>query len=174
MKLFSQEDCKKNGEFVKTKKKEYICKAYIPSLGTTVYNKLEDVYLKTSELESVVIIGPLNEEYTISLETFINSYKLINNEKITIDFLNNNNYLYSGNIISVKSDISNCKEVWCCQVDNDCKFDIVTAWNNVLKINDENKQIGDYILCSDKDNSPNFEDMWVVNGNAFKITYNLI
>ena len=59
------------------------------------------------------------------------------------------------------------------------KLQITTRYGTLLNVNSENSvsdhNKGDYILCSaNKDGTPNLNDKWVVDGNIFEKTYELI
>ena len=51
---------------------------------------------------------------------------------------------------------------------------VATSWGDVLTANRQGigHGIGDMILCADAGGTPNFNDMWVVNGLIFEATYN--
>lgn len=177
MNLTSQSDCRsKVNKARPVSKFRYECKAYIPMLGTPVYNKLEDVTIVTKKSEPVVIIGPAKEEYTVSLETLINNYSLRDDIGLNIEWLQRSGFLWTGRVLDLCWRASAKKICFALKTNLDNTFTITTAWNNVLKVNNPGVPhgTGDYIMFGNKNNQPDINDMWVVNGSVFKKTYQFI
>lgn len=174
MKLYSQEECIKNMEkAIKVTKKRYDCQAYIPAIGTEVYNYLEDAYLVTKEEEPIVIIGPVREEYTVPVDKFLKTYTLPDGSSLSEEWLREHGYWNTNERINLVCSPKSDQYVFALPVDVECSFILITAWNNKLAVNSPKSEHedGDRVIFAEKEGKPNKDDMWVVNGKVFKKTY---
>jgi hypothetical protein len=174
MKLYSQEECIENmDKAVKAAKRKYNCQAYIPAIGTKIYNFLEDAYLVTKKEEPVVIIGPAGEEYPIPVDKFLKTYSLPDSSLLSEEWLREQDFWLSGKKMELICNPQSDNYVFALPVDTDCSFTVVTTWNDRLTVNSQMSEhkTGDRIIFAEKDEKPDQNDMWVVNGNVFEKTY---
>jgi hypothetical protein len=111
----------------------------------------------------------------------MNSYKFVNGEAINMDTLNQRGKMIDNDLILNWQKISSISHSnkFAQLVPKIYKLQIKTKYGTLLNVNSENSisdhDKGDYIVCSiDKYGLPNLEDMWVVDGNVFKQTYEFI
>lgn len=155
----------KKTDFIKVKKKNYNVQVYKPPHGTKIYNFLEDSIDYTDETKPYVIIGILGEEWTMNENKLKQIYN-VNINDITEDPI----------VISTKTD-ENSPKNYCIHIPLDIKFEILTLFKNILKVNRDSvpHNNGDYLFCtSDINGNPNINDKWVVNGMVFDKTYEKI
>ena len=158
-------------------KTDYIITLNKPRLGTILTNKLEGTYYKTNLDKPYVLKGLLNEEWTVSYFILTEYYTLEDGTKITVDLLESFERL-DGTFDNIKiRPKENTKIRFATRVVKDItNLPIRTRWNEITYANrdDVDREYGDMIVCSCKEGLPNFNDMWVVNGDVFKRTYSII
>lgn len=148
----------------------YNIKVYKPTIGTTVYNFLEDVYYTTSDKKPFVLIGTRGEEWVVNPAT-LNKYCLPDGSDI------------DANSIGTTPITITTKQVpdtyYGIQVKYPTEFE-QAAWGDILHGNREKNsrgdivphEEGDWLICmAAPTGEPNLNDMWIVNGSIVKDTY---
>ena len=146
------------------KKKEYTVQVYKPPLNTKVYNYLEDSIDYTDETKPYVIIGLLNEKWTMNEKKLIQIYN-VDISKITEIPIH----------ITTKTN-KDAPQNFCIHIPLFIQFEIITKFKNKLKANrsEVEHDLGDYLLFTNINGRPNLDDKWIVNGQIFEKTYEKI
>lgn len=154
----------------KCEKVEYDIHVYVPKIGTKVHNSLEDSNYITDEKKPYVLIGTAGEEWTVQAKKLLTAYKF-NNKPITKKILED--ILSDGKKHKITA-IAGAETFFAKHTKE--KISVKTSWGETLKANREGIEHGngDYLICTSKDDKPNFDDMWVINGLIFKKTYRFI
>lgn len=167
--------------YVPCRKKAYNIECCIPPKGIEIYNHLEDAHYITNDIEKVIMRGLMNEIWIIDLSILMNSYRFTDGQSITTETLNQRGKIIDNDLIMNWQQVSSINNSikFAQLVPKIYKLKISTKYGTILNINSDNSisdhNKGDYILCSmNKDGTPNLDDKWVVDGNIFEKTYELI
>lgn len=162
-----------------TRKKSYSLKARIGRHGEEIYNVLEGTkYSVNMNTEYIVVMsGTVGEEWVISTRVLKAKYCLPDGSPITDEYIK---YMSKvGKFVNIKS-VANVSGYtnYALQISDNIFKDIpiLTSYGDVLYANRRgvNHGKGDFLVCSTKEDvSPDFSDMWVVNGLVFPNTYDL-
>lgn len=150
----------------------YICK---PPIGTQVFNKFEQSSYTTSDDSQFVVSGTKGELWVININKLLRKYSFLDGRPITEAELHKK--MKDGIIdwMHVKTN-PRTFTVWAFHIGKDvCNFPVTTSSGTTLLANASGVShgIGDFIMCSDCNGQPNFNDCWVVNGNVFPLTYDM-
>ena len=159
----------------KTKKKKYTIHWYVPNLGTEVYNKFEDAHYKTDVNKPIVLVGTQGEKWVIDLNRFLNTYTVSGDPAALVEKLLNGTLTRADSKRVFSADAKPDGPIyWAFRLPKKYMTQVATSWGDVLIANRPGigHGIGDMILCADAGGTPNFNDMWVVNGLIFEATYN--
>lgn len=149
---------------------EYDIQVYIPKYGTKVHNFLEDSYYETNEKKPVVLVGTVGEEWTVNTKKLMTAYTY-NGKPITEDVIKNE--LSDGSKHTIRA-IAGAEKMFAAQTTE--QVEVNTSWGETLKANRNGIKHGDgdYLVCSNDNGKPNFNDVWIVNGLIFLKTYKFI
>lgn len=158
----------------RTHKKKYQIFVCMPSLGTKVYNHLEDTHYVTSEKKPFVLSGTAGEQRVIDPAKLFKTYQLPTGEPLNLDYLKTKGHPYNVDWFKIETR-SDTIINWALFIPKNQKLAVPTSWGDVLTANRSGVPhgLGDYLLCSDGGNMPNLSDMWVVNGEIFPATYDM-
>lgn len=150
-------------------KVEYDIQVYVPAPGTKVHNFLEDSYYTTDDKKPYVLVGTVGEEWTVDAKKVMKAYTF-EGKPITEDILAK---LSDGEKHTIRA-IAGAEKMFAVQTKE--QIDVTTSWGEVLKTNRPGIKhgTGDYLICYDKNGSPDLNDMWVINGEIFPNTYKFI
>lgn len=160
-------------QYEKCKKTFYKIHVYVPEIGTKVHNYLENSDYVTNEKKPYVLVGTVDEEWTVDSARLIKTYTY-NGKKITEDVLKQ---LSDGNQHEIETIVNaDASYLWCVQVPKNEKVKVQTSWGETLEANRNGipHGDGDYILADNKDGIPDMSNRWVVNGKVFKTTYEFV
>lgn len=164
------EELDKEG-FVHCSKKEYIVNVRKAVVRTKVYNFLEDAYYEVlpNETDRIIISGTVGEEWVTRIDKVVSTYINLDGSKLLETQIPSD-----GSQFSVKTIAGS--DNYAIFVPKELEVVINTAWGDVLTANREgvSHSDGDFIMCAGKDGKPDFSDVWVVNGEIFKNTYEFI
>jgi hypothetical protein len=148
-------------------KKEYDIQVYVPPIGTKVYNQLEDASYVTNETKPFVLVGTVGEEWTVDAKKLMKAYKY-EHQPITEDVIKTT--IGDGKKHSITA-IAGAEMMFAAHTTE--PVEVNTSWGETLQANRPGVEHGegDYLVCSDKNGSPNLDDVWVVNGAIFPKTY---
>lgn len=152
----------------------YVCK---PSKGTSVTNKLEGVTYVTDANKQFIISGTVGEQWVIDVNKLVKTYCFMDGTQITASALSKKVDI-DGNIdwMHLKTLPGGGNQNWAFHLPNDIKdFPVQTSWGDTLIANKKGQKHGngDFLVCSDMGGQPNFNDVWVVNGEVFPTTYDM-
>lgn len=159
----------------KTGKKKYEIWFATPPIGTKFYNELEDAHYTIDERNRAVLSGTVGEPWTTSLEKIAKTYTFATGESITPESLERHRKLSPDGWMKVATQSGTMTNYAMFLDKNKFKNIPIAAWGSILIANREGVKHGDgdYLVCGmNQDGSPNFNDMWVVNGRVFPATYN--
>lgn len=154
------------------RKKSYTIWCAKPSLGTTVYNNLEDCNYTTTAEKQFVLSGTRGEQWVIDINKLAKTYTFGDGTPITEEALKAK--LKNGVIdwFQVKT-ITDNNTLFAVFVPANYQFQVPTSWGDVL--NGNRPEIahgkGDFVLCANANGQPNVQDRWIVNGAVFADTY---
>lgn len=149
---------------------EYDIQVYVPPTGTKVYNFLEDSSYVTNDQKPYVLVGTVGEEWTVNLKKILTAYTF-EGKPITEDVVTN--ILSDGEKHTIRA-IAGAEKFFAVQTKD--QINVTTSWGEVLKTNrpEVKHGEGDYLICYDKNGSPDLNDMWVINGTIFPNTYKFV
>lgn len=155
--------------FVPVSKTSYEVQIRKSSLPMQVYNQLEDVYYDVIPEEGrVIITGTAGEEWLAKESKVLSTYTKLDGTPLTAEDIP------FDEAVRVKTKAGS--ENYALFIPVEYIVKVPTSWGEVLTCN--NPAVphgkGDYILCSVKDGNPDFSDMWVVNGEIFLDTYEIL
>ena len=172
------------GTWFETRKKAYSIHACRPHLGSKVYNFLEDSHHITDADKCFVLCGTIGEKWVINLKELQDTYTFDNGQPIQSEVLYKHLYKWvsGGNGVStpildwikINTIQNESRKYWALTLPKCIKnYPVITAWGNILIANREGIGHGssDYLVCPDKNGSPNLMNVWVVNGQIFPNTY---
>lgn len=157
-----------------TKKKEYYIWAKEANIGQKIYNYLENSDYITTESKNIVLSGTRGEQWVTDAAHMMKSYRTKNGTPISR--LNHSTYMNNGwTLLKTCPSSSN---VFALQIPIAIKnFPVQTAWGDILyanSINSEGHGSGDFLVCeSTANNTPDLDNVWVVNHDIFLTTYDL-
>lgn len=98
----------------RTQKKKYQIYVCMPSLGTKVYNQLENVHYTTSENKPFVLSGTVGEQWVIDPGKLFKTYQLPNGYPLNLDFLKTKGHPYKVNWFKIETivDVANPVYNW--------------------------------------------------------------
>ena len=159
------------GQYLKCHKKEYSIEVYVPEPGTKVHNKLENSDYVTDEKKPFVLVGTAGEEWTVDAKKLTKTYTLDGKDidDAAIQEISDG----QKHTITTKADAG---INWCKFVPKNIKCKVDTSWGETLEVNRSGipHGDGDYIVTSDKGGEPDLSDRWVVNGEIFQKTYEIL
>jgi hypothetical protein len=143
----------------------YVCK---PPIGTPVYNVLEDAHYVTNEKSPYILSGTAGEQWVVKESSLQKTYMQMDGSPIPS--VPDNNTLDWTQIQTRPDATPNW--VFFLDINLVQNYPVKTDWailyaNSPVSAHGK----GDYLMCSDNNGSPNFGDMWVVNGEIFGKTY---
>lgn len=154
------------------RKKQYTIWCCMPSIGTAVYNKLEDAKYTTNEKQRFVLLGTRGERWVIGFAKLVQTYTFGDGTPITTENLKAKMKDGVLDWFQVRT-ITNDNTLFATFIPAQYPFQLQTAWGSVLTGN--RREIshgkGDFVLCSNMNGQPNVRDRWVVNGEVFADTY---
>ena len=185
----------------KTKKNTYSIWATVVKPGVEVYNFLEDAHYVTDETHNVVLSGTKGEQWVADFSTLAKKYYFTNSldsslprknidpkdpRSAMIDasqVINKTSCLkraVKGQLpwtaVTTIANSGNGYTNYCFHLPTGIvDFPVQTSWGTTLVANRKGIKhgVGDFLVCSmNTDGSPNFNDVWVVNGAIFVDTYN--
>lgn len=176
------------GVWQKCKKKQYRVKARKDGIAQDVYNVLENCTVAVRE-DEIVLRGLFGEEWPIGKTKFLDRYVLPNNGSLA-------ELVEQRSFAEIDVLTKACEtEYYCLFVprDQECgiygmptdeieKCEYRTAdgkgYRALFRINSKDSLSdhgnGDYVVCCSKNGEPDVDDMWVVDGNVFLKTYQLV
>lgn len=176
---FSKMDIEKGWR--KTKKKQYSIHARY-SVGEVVFNKLEGARYTTDRNQCIILRGTAGEEWVIALDSFRKKYVTKSGSPISDQILRNmmvmgpsKRWLEVVPAGGVGKNFTNYALFL--DIRKYRNVGIATSWGTVLYANRDGVAHGkgDFLVCGMNPNgSPNFGDMWVVNGEIFLGTYSTV
>lgn len=127
-----------------------------------------------NEKTPFVLAGTLGELWTVSLNTLAKKYVSLKSGSPTA--INPSDPDINSGVfdwIRVRT-IPDNSSAFACFVPNTVTGQVATSWGTVLNINavGVNHGKGDFVIASNVGNSPNLNDIYVINGNIFAKTYN--
>ena len=162
--------------FKQTRKKKYNVYMCMPPKGTQVTNRLEGSHYQTDENKPFVLSGTVGETWVIDANKLAKTYTFADGSTITSESLKSK--LKNGLIDWVKLTTK--------QVGMDINFaahlplsiknyPVPTSWGDILYANRDGVSHGngDFLVCASINGQPNYNDMWVVNGEIFPSTYDM-
>ena len=163
--------------FKATRKKLYTIHWRFGQIGERVYNRLEDVWYTVDENRCIILKGTAGEEWAVDCAKLMKTY----NTGYDADHLG---HLYTkhtvGRVVDKTWKAAKVKPdegvYYAIKVPEKHQILIATSWGDALKVNRPGigHDGGDYVICAAlPDGSINYEDMWVVNGEIFKGTYDM-
>lgn len=193
-------DIKNKALYVRCEKKDYNVSVSRLPLGTCIINKFEQAkaYNKfnvdmiypedfcmldegdktflnehasiVTEDQPIAVLGTEDEIWLITEKRLLSVYETLNGKYINPDDL-------SIDWTEVRTKTSGLQPItWCLHIPVDESFDVVNPYGTKLTCNDGlcSHGDGDYIVCYGNENGPDLAHIWVVNGNVFPKTYNII
>lgn len=152
-----------------TGKTDYQIQGKTVSKDTEVYNALEDVhYTAHPNSEDIILKGTVDEEWVTRLSKVMETYTKPNGTALTAEDFTPDTYITLKTIPTTGN--------FACFVPANVKVSVNTAWGDVLHVNRDGVPHGegDYLVCAvGEDGKPDLSDVWVVNGEIFKSTYDM-
>ena len=169
-----QRDLRDRWEFHRVCKRKYsvhVCRADLTAPEKKIFNHLEKVVYTPSEQKPFVVKGTAGECWVIDPVKLCKTYEMLDGSPINPDAI-------GVDWVEVKTR-PDAAVNWAMCIYPDrygeaaSAVEIKTSWGDILHPNLPGipHGEGDYAVCSDADGAPNFDDMWVVNGEVFKNTY---
>lgn len=161
----------------RTGKKKYEIWATIAQPGVTVKNKLELSEYTTDLNKCVVLSGTAGEQWTVTLKKLAETYMFATGESIKLSSITRHmKHSTDGwmKVATIPGQLVNYAMFL--DINQFRNVPISTSWGERLFANRDGIEhgAGDFLVCGmNPDGSPNFNDMWVVNGKIFLSTYNL-
>lgn len=153
-------------DFFATGKKNYNIEIGIADKAMDFHNPLEDASYHV-EKGQPILRGTVGEMWTTKIEKILSTYRRSDGEPLTEEYLNQK----AGQFVSVRTQAQDNTN-FACRVPKDIQFKVQTSWAE-LSVNrpgiDHGE--GDFLICSQKDGEPDFDNVWVVNGKVFENTY---
>lgn len=142
-------------------KAEYVISAEKVGSGVEVYNYLEDCRYVTTDEKCIVLTGTVNEQWVVTEDKLRKTYLMEDGSEIAS---------VPEGAFSIMPKPSG-ETVFAERVTE--QISVMTSWGEELKANRDGVPHGDgdYIVYSVKDDKPDPEDRWVVNGEIFPRTY---
>jgi hypothetical protein len=166
--LLSFEDIDKTA-FFPTKKLAYTIHGMMVSKDFSFTNVLEgNDYTAMPNGSDVVMKGTIGELWRTPLEKVITTYTKGDGGPLTASDFILDQYVP---MLAMESD-----GYFACFVPKKYQVEIQTAWGDILIGNrpEVPHGDGDYLLCrAGKDGTPDFSDVWIVNGAVFPSTYDM-
>ncbi|MDR0389899.1 MAG: hypothetical protein LBH73_07500 [Spirochaetaceae bacterium] len=125
-------------------------------------------YIAMPNGSDVVIKGTIDELWRTPLERVVTTYTKENGSPLTI-----NDFIPDQYIPMIAKESGG---YFACFVSKNNQIEIQTAWGDTLIGNRPGVPHGegDYVLCrAGPDGSPDFSDVWIVNGAVFPSTYDM-
>ena len=161
-----------------TRKKIYYCKIRFGIMGEHIHNVLEDTHYIVRNDRPIVITGTIGEQWVISVEVLKRKYRTAEGNLITDSFLRD--LMRSKSSVKIKSVPEKGNNYTNYALGLDIRkyrdIPIITSWGDTLLANRSgtNHSRGDFLVCGMLSNGqPDFNDMWVVNGQVFSETYDI-
>ena len=152
-----------------TGKKRYSVQAKMVSAESSFRNELEGAdYTVTDDGETVVLKGTAGEMWPCAFEKVRDTYTKPDGSRLTkADLAVKDEFI---DIVTVSSPCTN----FAMFIPRENSVTVKTSWGCELHANlpDVPHGEGDYLVCkAGKDGSPDFSDIWIVNGVLFPNTY---
>lgn len=175
------DEARNHNNWKRTCKKKYDIWMCMPRPGKSVTNFLEGSHYVTNENKPFVLSGTVGECWTVDAKKLFKTYRLFGGQPLTVDYL-------KSKMVNGKLDWIHLETVADGQVNwafflNPRKygvqavtnFPVQTSWGETLLANrpEVKHGMGDFLVCTDNNGLPNFNDMWVVNGAIFPNTYDM-
>jgi hypothetical protein len=155
--------------FFPTRKLAYKIHGMMVSRAFPFTNVLEgNDYVAMPNGSDVVMKGTIGEFWRTPLEKVITTYTKEDGTPLHLSDFISDEYIP---MLAKESE-----GYFACFVPQEYLFEIQTAWGDVLIGNrpEVPHGEGDYILCrAGSDNTPDFSDVWIVNGAVFPSTYDM-
>lgn len=175
------QDLRNPKNWKKTCNKRYKVHVCMPAYGTHVSNFLEGQFYTTDQNKPFVIRGTVGEYWIIDAQRLIKSYTLQNGRPLTWKYLQQK--IIRGKMDWICIETLTTEDInWAFYLDprkygkqTVINFPVQTSWGDVLLANrpEVGHGIGDFLVCTDKNMSPNLKDVWIVNGEIFPKTYDI-
>lgn len=161
----------------KTHKKSYEVYVCRPLPGTECHNKLEDANYVTDENRQFIISGTVGETWVIDIDKLAKTYYFADGGSISPITLQNK-CRPDGQMDWQKMKTQTACDInWALLIPSGVEnFPVQTSWGDTLLANRPGigHGLGDFLVCSDNGyGQPNLNDVWVVNGLVFPMTYDL-
>lgn len=173
------QDLRNPKNWKKTCNKRYKVHVCMPVFGTRVTNFLEGQSYITDQRKPFVIRGTVGECWVIDTQKLLRSYSLQNKRPLTLQYLQQR--IVNGQMGWICIETLTTEDInWAFYLDPRkygkkavINFPVQTSWGTVLLANrpEVAHGIGDFLICADRNVSPNLQDVWVVNGEIFPKTY---
>lgn len=164
------------------KKGDYVIRARWAYPDEEIYNYLEQSYYITDEDRCIVLIGTADEEWPITLERLVETYRYANDDGTDAGEILKEDL---GDIFiqCTKDDpqwmaihpvqSANAPIVYAEPTDVNDVFEVIAYGDTPLTANapDVPHGDGDWIVYGDAGGSPDENNCWIVNGLVFKNTY---
>ena len=153
----------------------------MPGPGKSVTNFLEGSHYVTNENKPFVLSGTVGECWTVDAKKLFKTYRLFGGQPLTVDYL-------KSKVVNEKLDwihletVANGQVNWAFflnprkyEVQAVTNFPVQTSWGETLLANrpEVKHGTGDFLVYTDNNGLPNFNDMWVVNRAIFPNTYDM-
>lgn len=162
--------------FKQTREKKYNVYMCMPPKGTQVTNRLEGSHYQTDENKPFVLSGTVGETWVVDANKLAKTYTFADGCEITPEALNSR----------MKNGIIDWIKLTTKQIGMDINFaahlplsvtnyPVPTSWGDILYANRDGVSHGngDFLVCTSINGQPNYDDMWVVNGEIFPSTYDM-
>ena len=177
----NQLDIRDINNWKRTSKKQYEVYVCRPKIGTKVVNRLEGAEYVTDQNKQFVISGTRGERWAIDGEKLAKTYCTLTGERLGANILSKAHrdgtidWLKIKTIQSANGGACNWAFHMPIHIAEFRNFPVRTSWGDVLYANRDGVAHGrgDFLVCADAGGRPNFNDMWVVNGEVFITTYDL-
>ena len=151
--------------YIMVTKKIFDRQVYMPEIGTEIFNHLENSTYTVDENKPYVLIGSKGEEWCVDKKQLLKAYEL------TEEDLEKFHVGMEPETITTRPGVPQ----WATHIDLDEQIKVQTSWGEILTSNiGEGHGLGDWIVCQDRDGAPNFDDRWILNGEIFEETMNII
>lgn len=154
-------------------KKQYQIWCCKPSVGTLVWNCLEDVEYAITSKACFILSGTRGEQWVIKPNKLMQTYTFADGTSINPQTLEERTK-QDGTIDWFKvQTIPTAAKVWACFVPKANAFEFQTPWGQMMcNRRGISHGLGDFIIRPDADGKPDINDGYVVNGAVFADTYN--
>lgn len=163
--------------FKKTHKKNYDVYVCMPYYGAVVQNILACSTYETSTEKPFVISGTVGETWVIDFDKLIKTYEFMDGSAITKEALSKRvkNGVIDWMHLKTKSIDKQLYFAAFLPLDQFINLPVQTFWGDVLLANRQgiSHGKGDFLVCASNNGRPNYEDIWVVNGEIFPTTYDM-